>query len=127
MIGLAEDITLGEVLDLPDIANEVTRNLSEQLKALRKRIRWYEERLKQVAKEDERVRLLCTIPGVGAVTASAIIASIGGGHQFQNGREFAAWLGLTPANKSSGGKEKLGHCTTLSGHCYATPCRAKVG
>ena len=127
VIGLAEDITLGEVLDLPDIANEVTRNLSEQLKALRKRIRWYEERLKQVAKEDERVRLLCTIPGVGAVTASAIIASIGGGHQFQNGREFAAWLGLTPANRSSGGKEKLGHCTTLSGHCYATPCRAKVG
>jgi transposase len=42
------------------------------------------------------------------VTAWAIIASIGDGHQFRNGREFAAWLGLTPANKSSGGKEKLG-------------------
>ena len=69
--------------------------------------------MKQVAKEDERVRLLRTIPGVGAVTASAIIASIGDGHQFRNGREFAAWLGLTPANKSSGGKEKLGRITKM--------------
>ena len=59
------------------------------------------------------MRLLRTIPGVGAVTASAIIASIGDGHQFSNGREFAAWLGLTPANKSSGGKEKLGHITKM--------------
>jgi transposase len=113
VIGFAENITLGEVLDLPDIANEVIRNLSEQLMALHKRVRWYEERLKQVAKEDERLRLLRTIPGVGAVTASAIIASIGDGHQFRNGREFAAWLGLTPANKSSGGKEKLGRITKM--------------
>ena len=112
-IGIAEDITLGEVLDLPDIADEVIRNLSEQLMTLHNRIRWYDERLKQVAKEDERVRLLRTIPGVGAVTASAIIASIGDGHQFKNGREFAAWLGLTPANKSSGGKEKLGRITKM--------------
>ncbi|MDX8355517.1 IS110 family transposase [Cognatiyoonia sp. IB215182] len=113
VISFAEDIILGEVLDLPDIANEVIRNLSEQLMALHQRVRWYEERLKQVAKEDARVRLLRTIPGVGAVTASAIIASIGDGHQFRNGREFAAWLGLTPANKSSGGKEKLGRTTKM--------------
>jgi transposase len=88
--GFAEDITLGEVLDLPDIANEVIHNLCERLMALHKRLRWYEDRVKQVAKEDARVRLLRTIPGVGAVTASAIIASIGDGHQFRNGREFAA-------------------------------------
>ena len=113
VIGFAEDTTLGEVLDLPDIANEVIRNLSEQLMALHKRVRWYEDRLKQVAKEDARVRLLRTIPGVGAVTASAIIASIGDGHQFRNGRELVAWLGLTPANKSSGGKEKLGRITKM--------------
>ncbi|WP_290560951.1 IS110 family transposase, partial [Aestuariivita sp.] len=113
VIGFAEDITLGEVLDLPDIANEVIHNLCEQLMALHKRVRWYEDRVKQVAKEDARVRLLRTIPGVGAVTASAIIASIGDGHQFRSGREFAAWLGLTPANKSSGGKEKLGRITKM--------------
>lgn len=59
------------------------------------------------------MRLLRMIPGVGAVTASAIIASIGDGHQFKNGREFSAWLGLTPANKSCGGKEKLGRITKM--------------
>ena len=115
VISFAEDITFGEVLDLPGIANEVIRNLSEQLIALHRRVRWYEERLKQVAKGDARVRLLRTIPAVGAVTASAIIASIGDGHQFRNGRELAAWLGLTPANKSSGGKEKLGRITKMGG------------
>jgi transposase len=53
--------------------------------------------------------------------ASAIIASIGDGHQFRNGREFAAWLGLTPANKSSGGKEKLRRITKMGDHTY-DPC-----
>jgi transposase len=106
VIGFAESILAGEVLDLPKIANEVIHNLSEHLMALHTRIRLYEDRLKLVAKEDTRVRFLRTIPGVGVVTASAIIASIGDGHLFRNGREFAAWLSLTPANKSSHGKEK---------------------
>ncbi|WP_298968205.1 IS110 family transposase [uncultured Roseobacter sp.] len=113
VIDFAENILTGEVLDLPDVAHEVIHNLSEHLMALHARIRWYEDRLKQVAKEDARVGLLRTIPGVGAVTASAIIAGIGDGHQFRNGREFAAWLGLTPSNKSSGGKEKLGRITKM--------------
>jgi len=113
IIGFAEDILAVEVLGLPDIANEVIHDLCEHLMALHARVRWYEDRLKQVANEDTRVRLLRTIPGVGAVTASAIIASIGDGHQFRNGREFAAWLGLAPANKSSGGKEKLGRITKM--------------
>jgi transposase len=102
VVGFAEDILTGDVLDLPDIANEVIHNLCEHLMAFHTRIRWYEDRLKLVAKEDTRVRLLRTIPNlahfqcaagqrdVGAVTASAIIASIGDGHQFSNGREFAA-------------------------------------
>lgn len=81
--------------------------------ALHKRIRWYEERLTQVGKEDDRVRLARTIPGIDTVTASAIFASIGHGQQFKNGREFAAWLGQTPAKWSSGGKAKLGRVTKM--------------
>ncbi len=57
--------------------------------------------------------LLRTIPGVGPVTASAIVATAGDGHQFRNGREFAAWLGLTPINRSSGGKERLGRISKM--------------
>ena len=52
---------------------------------------------------------LATIQGVGVVTASAILASIGNGKQFKSGREVAAWVGLVPRQNSSGGKEKLGH------------------
>ena len=51
---------------------------------------------------------LTTIPGIGVVTASAIIAAIGDGKQFRSGREFAAWIGLVPRQNSSGGKERLG-------------------
>jgi len=62
---------------------------------------------------EKQVALLRTIPGVGPITASAIIATVGSGKQFNNGREFAAWLGLTPLNRSSGGKERLGHISKM--------------
>ena len=57
----------------------------------------------------------CRAVGVGPVTASAIVATAGDASQFRNGREFAAWLGLTPLNRSSGGKEKLGRITNPLG------------
>lgn len=98
MIGFAEDITLGEVLDLFDIANEAILNLSEQPTSLHKLIPWHEDRLKQLAREDESARLLRRIPS--AVTASAIIATVGDGHQFRSGRECAAWLDQSPYNSS---------------------------
>jgi len=47
------------------------------------------------------------IPGIDPITASAIVATIGDAKQFKTGRNLAAWLGLTPLNKSSGGKERL--------------------
>ena len=51
------------------------------------------------------------MPGIGPITASAIVATIGDAKQFRTGRDLAAWLGLTPLNKSSGGKERLGKIT----------------
>lgn len=56
---------------------------------------------------DETSRRLASIPGVGPVTASAIAATVGGAGQFKSGREFAAWLGLTPRQKASGSKNVL--------------------
>ena len=112
-IGFATKVLEQGGLDLPAVARDVIGSLCEQLGALHRRVRWYEVRLRLEAKRDARVRLLQTIPGVGAVTASAIAASIGSGHQFRSGREFAAWLGLTPANRSSGGKERLGRITKM--------------
>ena len=67
----------------------------------------------QIAKSEKRVARLRTIPSVEPITASAIVATAGSGKQFNNGREFAAWLGLTPLNKSSGVKERLGHISKV--------------
>ena len=112
-ISFAQDMLAGAELELPEIAQDVVHNLCGQLSVLHGQVRWYEVRLRLEAKRDPRVKLLQTIPGVGPVTASAIAASIGSGHQFNNGREFAAWLGLTPTNRSSGGKERLGRITKM--------------
>ena len=51
------------------------------------------------------------LPGIGATTASALVSTIGAGHDFNTGRQFAAWLGLTPRQHSSGGKARLGRIT----------------
>jgi hypothetical protein len=67
----------------------------------------------QVAPRKKQVALLQTIPGIGSITASAIVATIGTGKQFSTGRDFAAWLGLTPLNGCSGSKERLSRISTL--------------
>ena len=58
-------------------------------------------------------RRLMTIPGIGPVGATALAASVTDPQQFRSGRQFAAWLGLTPLQKSSGGKERLGRITKM--------------
>lgn len=112
-VKFAKDVLDNDRLDIPEVAVDVLTNLSNQLVALHLRIRWYEMRMRLQAKQDPRVMLLRTIPGVGPVTASAIAATIGDARQFKNGREFAAWLGLTPLNRSSGGKERLGRISKM--------------
>ncbi|ECI4078979.1 IS110 family transposase, partial [Salmonella enterica subsp. salamae] len=63
----------------------------------------------QLAQDDDRIRRLQEISGIGPVTASALVAAVGDARQFKNGREMAAWLGLVPRQHSSGGKNRLGH------------------
>jgi transposase len=107
-IAFAKQCLEGVEQSLPDLARDIVTNLCHQLVALHRRVLWYGRQLNRAAAKDERVSRLRTIPGVGPITASAIVASIGDGHQFSSGRSFAAWLGLTPLNRSSGGKERLG-------------------
>lgn len=103
----------GDCPDLPGVASGVISELCEQLMFLHSKIAGYSREMTRVAGREERVALLQTIPGVGPITASAIVATIGTGKQFNNGREFAAWLGLTPLNRSSGGKERLGRISKM--------------
>lgn len=101
----------GELPDIPDLAKGVLTTLCDQVMSLERRVVLYDKLIEHHSRVDERAARLRSIPGVGPITASAIVATIGDGKQFRNGREFAAWIGLTPLNKSSGGKERLGGIT----------------
>ena len=83
--------------------------LAEELRQIDTHINEHEERLKAAAKEDDRIKRLLAIEGIGPISASALVAAVGDATQFANGRDMAAWLGLVPSQHSSGGKERLGH------------------
>lgn len=109
----SKDCVAGDQPNLPKDAEEVIFDLCDQLLFLHAKILRHSRHMTQIAKTEKRVALLRTIPGVGPITASAIVATVGSGKQFNSGREFAAWLGLTPLNGSSGGKERLGHISKM--------------
>jgi transposase len=67
--------------------------------------------IQQFARDDAQAQRLMQLRGVGPTTATAIVASVGNGHDFESGRQFSAWLGLVPRQNSSGGKAKLGRIT----------------
>ena len=75
------------------------------------------DEVERIASSDDACRRLRQIPGIGPLVATAIVASIGNGAAFRKGREFAAWLGLLPNQRSTGGKAKLG-AISKRGNCY---------
>lgn len=82
--------------------------LVDELASVWRQIDVLEEKLMAHHRADEVSRRLATIPGVGPITATAIASTVADPTMFRSGREFAAWLGLTPKSHSSGGKDKLG-------------------
>ena len=97
--------------DLPGYANQCIGDLLVHADQLDMRIADYDRIIAQAARENARSKRLMQLPGIGPVTASAMLASIGGGHDFKNGRQVAAWIGLVPGQYSSGGKARLGRIT----------------
>ncbi|MGI9356105.1 MAG: transposase [Rhizobiaceae bacterium] len=73
-------------------------------------------------KKHEQVRLPPTIPGIGPLTASIIVATIDYGKQFCSGRDLAGWIGLTPLNKSSRCKEFLRRTSHMGNHSVRATC-----
>lgn len=96
---------------LPDVARDVLTALVEQLRETMARIEILEKRLERWHRSNEVSKRLATIPGIGPITATALIATVGDPAHFKSGRQFAAWIGLTPRERSSGGKQKLGRIT----------------
>lgn len=83
--------------------------LAEELRQIDDRIAVHDKRIQAAARQDERIKRLLEIEGIGPVSASALVAAVGDARQFASGRDMAAWLGLVPSQHSSGGKERLGH------------------
>ena len=95
----------------PAHARSALHGIAAQLRALASEIERLEAQILDWHRNDETSRRLATIPGIGPITASAIAAAVPDASLFRSGRQFAAWLGLTPRANSSGGKERLGGIT----------------
>lgn len=80
----------------------------KQFKLHDERVKMYDKQIETYAKENEACQALLKIEGVGPLTASALVATIGNAKHFKNGRELSAWLGLVPRQYSSGNTQRLG-------------------
>jgi len=94
--------------ELPVLARQMLSIMSDQLRDVALRVKEVERELLSWHRSSEISRQLATIPGVGPLTASALTTSVVDATQFAFARQFAAWLGLVPQQRSSGGKERLG-------------------
>ena len=97
--------------DLPGWGNIAVGDSLSELHRLDERLAEYDRHVSRMAAEDSRIKRLMALPGIGSTTASALVATIGSGRDFKNGRQLAAWLGLVPGQHSSGGKPRLGSIT----------------
>ena len=102
---------------LPGYANLVIGDLLSEVSHLDERIKQYDAHVRAMAKECTAAQQLMQLMGVGETTATAIVAMVGNGREFDSGRQFAAWIGLVPGQYSSGGKARLGRITK-AGNAY---------
>lgn len=86
---------------------ELLMEIYEDIKYLNKRVASFDKKIDRISQQNENAKRLQTIPGIGPVTATTLVASIGSVDGFKNGRELAAWLGLVPRQHSTGGKNHL--------------------
>lgn len=96
-----------EKSDLPTSFRDLLQRLYNHLKDIDKQIDEMDEKIQQWHRSSETSRKLAEIPGIGPITATALVASIGDAKSFENGRQLAAWLGLVPRQHSSGGQSVL--------------------
>src|SRR5437764_3563537 len=94
-------------LSLSGAVRTMLVQLKVELDQLAERIATMDRVIDQTSSEHEGCKRMQAIPGIGPVTATAIVAAIGTGQAFGKGRDFAAWIGLVPRQHSTGGKQKL--------------------
>lgn len=118
--GMASVAMLADLLDdgeiastLPEAARPMFAVMTDMLAEFDKRIAKLDVEIARRAREDAAARRLMTIPGIGPIAATAIIALAPPIETFRKGRDFAAWLGLVPRQHSTGGKERLGSISKM--------------
>jgi transposase len=92
---------------LSDLVRSLMRDLQAEMAELDQRITSFDRRIREIFRNSEQCQRLGKIEGIGPVTATALIAAVGNRTCFKNGRQFAAWLGLVPKQRSSGGRARL--------------------
>ncbi|RWK79073.1 MAG: IS110 family transposase [Mesorhizobium sp.] len=92
---------------LSDMVRALMRELQAELVELDRRIATYDRRIREIFRSNDQCQQLGKIEGIGPLTATALIAAVGDRTCFKNGRQFAAWLGLVPKQRSSGGRARL--------------------
>ena len=97
--------------DLTGWANTVIGDLLGEVSRLDERIIQYDQYIRCVARQSTPAQQLMQLAGIGETTATALVSTVGNGHDFACGRQFCAWLGLVPGQYSSGGKQRLGRIT----------------
>jgi transposase len=99
--------------ELPEEARTVLEVLAQMLQQVEEKITVLDVEISRRARANPLIKRLMTIPGVGPITATALAALAPAPETFRRGRDFAAWIGLTPLQKSSGGKERLGKVSKM--------------
>jgi transposase len=93
--------------NLPHLVRALIGEMHQELDELDCRIAGYDRRIRELFRNSELCQRLGKIEGIGPMTATALLAAVGDGQCFKNGRQFAAWLGLVPKQRSSGGRARL--------------------
>jgi transposase len=93
---------------LPDAARSMLVLLLQQIREAQLRVRQTEQALEAWAKQSQACKRLMSIPGVGTISATALVLAMDDPKRFRSGRHFAAWLGLVPKQNSSGDRQVLG-------------------
>jgi transposase len=104
---LAAVLDEGEGLPLSPRVRALVADMRAEWRELDRRIGAFDDEFAARARSDEAARRLATIPGIGVLNATALLAAIGTGEAFRRGRDLAAWLGLVPRQASTGGRAKL--------------------
>jgi transposase len=104
---LLSEILAEDANGLGSRMRRLIEDMRSEWRGLDERITAFDDELAERARADEAARRLVTIPGIGVLTATALVAAVGNARTFARGRDLAAWLGLAPRQATTGGKPRL--------------------